>query len=307
MGLFISLKENKGGVMLTAIAIVFGILAGLFLSHDFTAEAILGGLGNVTDTNNPHNFSKSSAGIKATEMTQVCIFCHTPHHAKADDTSLLNAPLWNHKLSTQTYKVKAAGNFSNGVLGWNVTLLSSPMQSPDGSSKLCLSCHDGTVAIGAVYSRASEINMDTSTACITSERKLSSTCSSYIGNDLSTKHVVSVPMNDALVSASLNNCINGWQTHKLRYPWTAGNANVVLRPTTAQYPTGNMGIEGTSADAQSGGTGRYYKAGYNYGVQCSTCHDPHLWANTRDTNTPGAMFIVDKFDSLCKACHVSCN
>jgi len=63
---------------------------------------------------------------------QLCLPCHTPHEA---DTTVPDAPLWNHQISTATY-----------------TLYSSPTldvtpEQPLGPSKLCLSCHDGTVAV----------------------------------------------------------------------------------------------------------------------------------------------------------------
>lgn len=64
---------------------------------------------------------------------EVCLPCHTPHNA---DTSVSNAPLWNHELTqVVAYTLYASA-----------TLNSTPGQ-PGGISKLCLSCHDGTVAI----------------------------------------------------------------------------------------------------------------------------------------------------------------
>ncbi len=60
-----------------------------------------------------------------------CRFCHTPHKA------LAGTPLWNHKLSERTYEI------------YSSTSLDAQVDQPTGSSKLCLSCHDGTVALGA--------------------------------------------------------------------------------------------------------------------------------------------------------------
>ena len=62
---------------------------------------------------------------------EVCIACHTPHRSMEH----LDAPLWNHALTTQTYTPYASS-----------TMMATPGQ-PDGASKLCLSCHDGTIAI----------------------------------------------------------------------------------------------------------------------------------------------------------------
>ena len=80
---------------------------------------------------NKHNLSTSGPGpVKSTTMTEVCIFCHTPHNANPA------APLWNQTLSGATYQVYAS------------TTLEATVGPPGGSSKLCLSCHDGTIAIG---------------------------------------------------------------------------------------------------------------------------------------------------------------
>jgi hypothetical protein len=63
---------------------------------------------------------------------EMCLPCHTPHHANIE---VSNSPLWNHQLSTSTYTLYSSS-----------TLNAFPGQ-PDGKSKLCFSCHDGTVAI----------------------------------------------------------------------------------------------------------------------------------------------------------------
>ncbi len=60
---------------------------------------------------------------------KVCVACHTPHN------STNAAALWNHALTTTAY-----------TLYTSPTMKAIPGQ-PGGSSKLCLSCHDGTVAI----------------------------------------------------------------------------------------------------------------------------------------------------------------
>jgi len=63
---------------------------------------------------------------------QICIACHTPHNA---NTAVPNAPLWNHEVTVATYTVYASPS------------LDASLGQPNGISKLCLSCHDGTVAL----------------------------------------------------------------------------------------------------------------------------------------------------------------
>jgi predicted CXXCH cytochrome family protein len=64
---------------------------------------------------------------------EICVVCHTPHDA---DTSVSASPLWNHE-------VTAVNPYT---LYSSATLDALPGQ-PSGVSKLCLSCHDGTVAL----------------------------------------------------------------------------------------------------------------------------------------------------------------
>ena len=83
-----------------------------------------------------HNLSVTGTGnIKATSEQEICIFCHTPHN------SAPQAPLWNRASSGSVYTPYNSS-----------TIFSSPGQ-PTGASMLCLSCHDGTIALGSVLSR----------------------------------------------------------------------------------------------------------------------------------------------------------
>lgn len=73
---------------------------------------------------------------------QICIFCHTAHNG---DTTVADAPLWNHAVTQKNYTVYSSP-----------TMQASPGQ-PSGSSKLCLSCHDGTVAVDSYGGRTGVI------------------------------------------------------------------------------------------------------------------------------------------------------
>lgn len=96
----------------------FGVALLAAVSGGATAGSIVG---------TAHDFSALAGG-------NTCLPCHTPHRA---NITVPEAPLWNHALTTQTY-----------VLYSSSTLQSVPGQ-PGGNSKLCLSCHDGTVAVNS--------------------------------------------------------------------------------------------------------------------------------------------------------------
>lgn len=112
-----------------------------------------------------HNLSLSSPGtVRSTTESDICIFCHTPHQASND------GPLWNHKMSSETYTP------------YTSPTLKATVGQPTGSSRLCLSCHDGTVALGMVASRSSGIAMNSTTM---------PAGPSNLGTDLSADHPVS--------------------------------------------------------------------------------------------------------------------
>ncbi len=64
---------------------------------------------------------------------KLCAVCHTPHNA---EVSVTDAPLWNHEMTTATYTPYTSA-----------TLTATDVGDPSNLSKLCLSCHDGTVAV----------------------------------------------------------------------------------------------------------------------------------------------------------------
>lgn len=124
------------------------------------------GIAQITGT--PHDFSSRGWG-----STQICIFCHTPHNAATG----LSAPLWNHAVTTATYTLYNSSVSST----FNATT-----SQPAGVSKLCLSCHDGTVAIDSFGGRTGTTNM---------------TGAANLGTNLANDHPVSFAYNAALATA----------------------------------------------------------------------------------------------------------
>lgn len=116
-----------------------------------------------------HDFS--AVGFSGGE---ICVVCHTPHSA---DTSVSAAPLWDHTVTSTTFTMYDSP-----------TLDATPSNSgqPGGVSRLCLSCHDGTVAIDSFGGA-------TGTNFITNQAKLIGG-----GGDLSDDHPISVTYDTAL-------------------------------------------------------------------------------------------------------------
>ena len=90
----------------------------------------------------PHNLSATGPGaVRAVTEQQVCIFCHAPHN------STPVRPLWNRAMPLDAYTI------------YTSRALDAEPGQPTGMSKMCLSCHDGTIALGAVNSRGQQILM----------------------------------------------------------------------------------------------------------------------------------------------------
>ncbi len=119
--------------------------------------------GQITGT--AHDFS----GDAWNTTGEICIVCHTPHNADPYGNGIADAPLWNHDADMTTVY----------TLYSSATLQAVPGQ-PAGVSKLCLSCHDGVIALDAFGGAAGNpANVITGSA--------------LVDTDLSDDHPVSFP------------------------------------------------------------------------------------------------------------------
>lgn len=266
--------------MVLAVFIISGIL--LLWSSRPASSAV----GNVSDSRNKHNLSASgSSAYRAQTETQICIFCHTPH------TALGSGPLWNHTLSAAAYTVSKKGVDSP-------TQLSMPLNPPDGSSKLCLSCHDGTVPLGSVQNTI--ISMRTVGA-----GNLTGSSVIGTGTDLRLHHLVSIEYNGTLATA-------GTLVGDKQIQCGSGISMKLLAPPAAPYtqPTHNIYSPGCLTPL----IGCSDPANWHTGVQCTSCHDAHYDNNLG--SVPSSKFLRDTtanaswpylvYDALCLRCHTPC-
>ena len=113
------------GVMLLAI---YSVLICPVLKPQTTAPPVQ------ADTLGMHNMTQGSGASLTTSGGLGCTFCHAPHSGLGGIT-----PLWNQTLSNQTYTPYTSSTYKQ-------TGSTQPVLGR--SSSLCLSCHDGTVAVG---------------------------------------------------------------------------------------------------------------------------------------------------------------
>ncbi len=96
-------------------------------------------------TDNIKGRTDASSGTPVTQdeswngRQEICRVCHVPHDHGRTSQRYLNGLLWNHAVSTATYTM-----YDNA---WSSTLTHAQSAQPDGTAKLCLGCHDGTVGI----------------------------------------------------------------------------------------------------------------------------------------------------------------
>ncbi len=124
----------------------------------------------------PHNLSASGRyPTKFNQELQICIFCHAPHNATPA------TPLWSRGLPQTESKYMSS------------TLQAQLPARPTGASRLCLSCHDGTIALndykGSPISGSTYISTGGTP-----------TTNSNLTTDLTDDHPVSFVYDDTLVT-----------------------------------------------------------------------------------------------------------
>ncbi|MBS0196169.1 MAG: hypothetical protein JSR77_05370 [Planctomycetes bacterium] len=222
--------------------------------------------------NSPHNLSAGGPGtIRAVSESEVCIFCHAPHNASPVQ------PLWNRAMPVDGYTVYASRS------------LDALPGQPTGTSKMCLSCHDGTIALGNVISRDSPILMAGGVTTLPEGH-------GRIGTDLRDDHPISFRFDSALVSKDA----------KLRSPGSLPAAvhldsNSELQCTTCHDAHNNanskflvMRNENSQLCTSCHQMGTTTVAAHN---TCSACHQPH--------SAPSGPYLLKRanISDTCLSCH----
>jgi predicted CXXCH cytochrome family protein len=129
-------KTGKKGERVMKRSIIVCLAIGLLLAVGSSAMAAGGGI-----TATLHDLSVTGTGgiaVGTATETRICVFCHAPHNP----TAATAGPLWNHTMSgatTFTPYSNPLGAMKSGLTPGN----------PGAVSKLCLSCHDGSIAVNA--------------------------------------------------------------------------------------------------------------------------------------------------------------
>lgn len=210
------------------------------------------------DLSSGSTYTFNESNLQAANTDRICVFCHTPHQPTAVTTD----PLWNHTLSsTATYGVYDSGTFDGSVAN------SGDIADIGGgttTSNLCMSCHDGTVAVGSLYNDPNAVGGGETTPDNSGEP------TDRIGQ----------AANPALVGTNLTN------DHPVNFTF---DASLVTRDTTRRG--GIVGLNDPTAAAIDNLLDASDK------VQCTSCHNPH-------SSTYVAFLRINPAQSqLCTTCH----
>ena len=250
---------------MTRASLIIVAVAALLVMSDAAAAQVM-----VTSPLNKHNLSSSGPGpVKSDGTTEICIFCHAPHNSSPVP------PLWNQTLSGATYTP------------YTSTTMSASAGVPTGSSKLCLSCHDGTVALGSTISQG-QLTM----AGLTGGKL---TGPSNIGTNLANSHPISfAPLTGAeivnpaassdvkLDSTGRIQCVTCHDPHRMDVDSTTqkflvtSNASSAMCLTCHKKQYWSTGTHSTSNKAYTAAMGAH--TGYTTVAAngCESCHKPHL-------------------------------
>jgi hypothetical protein len=215
-----------------------------------------------------HDFSAAGGGVG------LCTFCHTPHRA------LGTRLLWNHTLSAATYTWQDVTQTIGG------TALPTIDQKWTGPTKYCLSCHDGSVAVGDVnwwLGGKPPAPLDNEQHAWPDTHNVGAT-DGILGN-MSGNHPVAVPYPYGLAKNTYNGVTTGDGVILGEFVADPGVNKIRL----FNNPAGSEVVAG----AVAGKTG----------IECSSCHDPHNGSTVEDDYFLRGELKGDALPYICLKCH----
>jgi hypothetical protein len=254
--------------ILLAVAIL-GLAAGAAYAG---AGAGTGVLDSVHDMRN----AATVGAIDAGGNDRVCAFCHTPHHAQLNVSVDDYYPLWSRALDTNTFTAYASATINAADYAADIAI---------GPTRLCMSCHDGSIAPDQHYGVAG------TKAPLTDDSYGKAGVGSLVGgvgSGLTNDHPVGFNYTAVAAGPSLN-------TDDTVVPTADATKDAYIRTATGNtlvFKT-NPGISVQS---------RLFQDQY---MTCATCHDVHNKKNVSSGETANYLVLGEQKDSaLCLTCHV---
>lgn len=227
------------------------------------AEVATGAGKKISEVGNKHNFSymNISANYRAandpdipgfSRGSQVCVFCHTPHHSSGE------GPLWNRRAT----EVAFFKHYSSATLSID-NINASEYGQPNGSSRLCLSCHDGVTALGAIFTTPMSLSSQ--------DIRFVDVKSGYTGVDVTL----------------------GYETfsthHPVSFKYDANVRNILKTTYGKDYWYNPPNQYEVKLDSRQR-------------MQCTTCHDPHQDKSAVPSPT-NPFWTSSDYITVCQTCH----
>ena len=222
--------------------------------------------------NSKHDLSTFGPGpIRAIDESRVCIFCHVPHNASPA------APLWNRHNPTTHYRIYASRTTDARI------------DQPGAASKLCLSCHDGSIALGLTLHRPP-------TDPILMTHPYIPSGPANLTNDLSDDHPIG-----------------------LRYDRAVSNRDPQIRPPELVDHRIKLGRRGelecaACHDPHNNELGNFLRITERQGALCITCHAMDGWRHSSHGLSPRSVPAIatngealpyrSMADNACRSCHL---
>ncbi|UFS71032.1 cytochrome c3 family protein [Geomonas sp. RF6] len=208
------------------------------------------------------------------QQGRVCAYCHTPHHAITEGNDYL--PLWSHTVTTQTFTPYASATIDANI---------DPTTMMEGPSKLCMSCHDGSVAVDTHYAFNGGKKLQ-------QDDNLFSTPAVGQNGNLSNDHPIGFIYDDADGGVA-----KGPATGDPTLGSHTDGKDEWIRTKSAKYAGSNLTIaDRLWVSASQGGKPI---------MTCATCHDVHNKKNQDAVGATNYLLLASNTGSaLCLSCHI---
>ena len=230
---------------------------------------------------------RASAGASDAPNDRVCAFCHTPHHAYQGTDPSSYYPLWSRQLDTQSFLPYQSATIN--AIDWAA-------DTAIGPTRLCMSCHDGTIAPDQHYGNIGVV--------------------AGLAENVPGMGVGSTWMGGPGVGSGVAGLTND-------HPVGFNYDTVAVGPTSGNPTPALVNSAGAQEDAWIRAaddtllyTGNFYNVkvadrlyadptdGSRY-MTCATCHDVHNKKNSDLPSHPNYLVLAPQADSaLCLTCHI---
>jgi predicted CXXCH cytochrome family protein len=250
--------------------------------------------GNVANTK--HNFAigGGSAMYQSTQISEVCIFCHTPHNAGR------TRQLWN-KVNNGASPTFATFRLytSSGTL---TTVTRNSKLTASSPSLLCLSCHDGKTAMNVLHSSSTGVSAS-GDGYPAGSKYISQSVSGFAAFPMA-----SGPTYDFFTfsftgpTVALGTTGGNTAGDNLTDDHPIGFSYSAVLSERAAAPGGLRTLANVNGPTYGNGSIRFF--GGNNVVECSTCHDPHVDYSPAGNPLLKPFLVMDNTGSkLCLSCH----